>query len=93
MERGAPTWHTSSTCPMSMPSSREAVATTTGASAALSFCSASSRVLRDRLPWWASTLPSPSRSVSWCDTRSTSRRVCTNTRVVRWVRICSVMRS
>ena len=49
--RGAPIWHTRSTWPMSMPSSREAVATTTGRSPDLSFSSTCKRVFRDMLPW------------------------------------------
>jgi len=48
--RGAPRWQTRSTWPMSMPSSSDAVATTTGISPVFSFCSVSSRVRLDRLP-------------------------------------------
>ena len=44
--RGAPMWHTRSTVPTSMPSSSDAVATTTGTSPALSLSSASSRDAR-----------------------------------------------
>ena len=44
-----------STAPTSMPSSSDAVATTTRSSPALSRCSASSRRSRDRLPWCAAT--------------------------------------
>src|SRR6185503_1449577 len=60
-----------------------AVATTTGYAPDLSFSSTANRDLRDKLPWWAPTLSSPSRSVSWCDTRSTKRRVLTKISVVR----------
>ena len=59
--RGAPTWQTRSTTPTSMPSSSEAVATTTGTSPALSRDSASSRARRDMLPWCAATRPAPRR--------------------------------
>ena len=52
MERGAPTWHTRSTRPMSIPNSSEAVATQTLTCPARSFSSAARRVLRERLPWW-----------------------------------------
>jgi len=87
MLRGVPSWHTSSTSPMSMPSSSEAVATITLSEPAFRRCSALKRVSFDRLPWWAATLSSPSRSASWRDTRSTPRRVFENTNVV-W---CSSM--
>ena len=55
MLRGVPSWHTSSTSPMSMPSSSEAVATITLSLPALRRCSASKRVSFERLPWWAAT--------------------------------------
>ena len=91
--RGAPTWQTRSTAPTSMPSSSEAVATTTGTSPALRRASASSRVRRAMLPWCAATRPSPRRSSSWCATRSTRRRVLTNTMVVRCARTWAAIRS
>ncbi len=50
IERGEPSWQTRSTSPISSPSSSEAVATNTVRSPALSRCSASRRVSRDRLP-------------------------------------------
>ena len=62
MERGEPIWQTRSTDPMSMPSSRDAVATTARSSPCFNFCSASSLKLRERLPWCARTALSPSRS-------------------------------
>ena len=49
-ERVEPTWQTRSTVPMSIPSSSEAVATSTRSSPALRRCSASSRRSRARLP-------------------------------------------
>ena len=64
MERGEPIWQTSSTSPMSMPNSREAVATQTLTWPYFSFSSAARRVARDRLPWWATTASSPILSES-----------------------------
>ena len=55
IERGEPTRHARSTAPTSMPSSSEAVATTTRSSPALRRCSASRRRARERLPWCAAT--------------------------------------
>ena len=91
--RGAPTWQTRSTAPTSMPSSSEAVATTTGTSPRLRRSSAASRMRRAMLPWWATTRPAPRRSSSAWATRSTSRRVFTKTIVVRCVRVSATMRS
>ena len=88
MLRGEPTWHTSSTGPMSMPSSREAVATRAFRSPARRRCSVRMRRSVDREPWWAATASSPRRSASWWAMRSDMRRVLTNTMVV-W---CSPMR-
>ena len=53
---------TKSTVPISIPSSNEAVATSTLTWPSLSLFSAVRRSLRERLPWWAATLSSPSRS-------------------------------
>ena len=50
IDRGEPIWQTRSTVPMSMPSSSDAVATTALSFPVLSFSSAVSRSLRDRLP-------------------------------------------
>ena len=55
MARGEPIWHTSSTGPTSMPSSREAVATRARRSPARRRCSTILRRAADRLPWWAAT--------------------------------------
>ena len=90
MERGDPNWHTRSTSPMSMPSSSEAVATSTFSSPRLSLCSASSRNSLARLPWWAATCCLPSNSPRWRAARSAMRRVLTNTRVVA---CCSTSRN
>ena len=65
----------------------------TGIAPLLSPFSAARRVSRDRLPWCAATLSSPSRSPSAWATRSTSRRVLTKTIVVRCARISAAMRS
>ena len=83
MLRGEPIWHTSSTGPMSMPSSSDAVATSARRSPARSRVSTRCRRSFDRLPWCAATTSSPRRSPSWCASRSASRRVLTNTSVVR----------
>ena len=88
MERVEPSWQTRSTSPMSIPSSSEAVATSTLRSPALSRCSAARRRSRERLPWCEVTCSSPSDSVSARATRSAMRRVLTNTSVVR----CASMR-
>src|SRR5208282_4762439 len=50
IERGELMWHTRSTVPMSMPSSSEAVATSTFTWPSFSLRSASRRSLRDKLP-------------------------------------------
>ena len=64
MVRGDPSWQTRSTWPTSMPSSSEAVATTTrDARRSSAPPRPRSRILRDRLPWCAATLPSPRRSL------------------------------
>ena len=81
--RGEPSWHTRSTSPMSMPSSSEDVATSALSSPALSRSSARSRCSFARLPWCDVTASSPSRSARWRAARSASRRVFTNTSVVR----------
>ena len=82
MLRGEPIWQTSSTGPMSMPSSRDAVATSALSSPARRRRSTRARRSFERLPWWAATTSSPSRSPSWWARRSASRRVLTNTSVV-----------
>ena len=83
IERGEPSWQTRSTSPMSMPSSSDAVATSTFSSPRFSRCSAASRCSFARLPWCAATRSSPSRSDRWRATRSAMRRVLTKTSVVR----------
>ena len=83
MLRGEPIWHTSSTGPMSIPSSSDAVATSARRSPARRRVSTRYRRSFERLPWCAATTSSPRRSPSWCASRSASRRVLTNTSVVR----------
>ena len=91
--RGDPIWQTSSTGPMSMPSSRDAVATRARRSPARSRASTRCRRSLDRLPWCAATWSSPSRSPSWWATRSAIRRVFTNTSVVRCPATCPAIMS
>ena len=93
MARGEPTWQTSSTGPMSIPSSSEAVATSARRSPARSRSSTRWRRSLDRLPWWAATCSGPSRSARRWARRSDIRRVFTKTRVVRWSGTWSAMRS
>ena len=76
---------------MSIPSSKDAVATHTFTRPVFSPCSAAKRVARERLPWWATTASSPNRSASWWETLSTKRLVLTNTNVVEWALARSVM--
>ena len=56
---GEPTWQASSTGPMSMPSSRDAVATRARRSPARRRDSVRLRRSADRLPWWAATWSGP----------------------------------
>ncbi|MCY1506635.1 hypothetical protein D9M68_408870 [compost metagenome] len=93
MERGEPIWQTSSTSPMSMPSSSDAVATSTRRRPALRRCSASRRSSLDRLPWCAATWSLPRRSARWRVMRSASRRVFTKISVVRCCFASSARRS
>ena len=93
MRCGEEIWQTRSTWPMSMPSSREAVATTTLSLPSRSRCSASRRASFERLPWCAATNSAPSRSESWCAMRSASRRVFTVMSVVRCDSMSSTSRS
>ena len=58
---GCPSCTTRSTAPMSMPSSSDAVATIARSSPAFSLSSAARRSSRAMLPWWAATVPGPSR--------------------------------
>ncbi len=61
MLRGEPIWHTSSTGPMSIPSSSDAVATSALSSPARRRVSTRWRRSFDKLPWWAATTSSPRR--------------------------------
>jgi len=93
IDRGEPMRQVSSTAPTSIPSSSDAVATTTRRSPSFSRRSARWRRSRDRLPWWAATASAPSRSPRCNVTRSTSRRVLTNTSVDRCARASAATRS
>ena len=95
--RGEAIWQTMSIGPMSMPSSRDAVATRARSSPARSRDSTRLRRSRERLPWWAITESSPRRAASRWAMRSDIRRVLTKTRVVRcavtWVAMRPTMSS
>ena len=93
MALGEPIWQTRSTEPMSIPSSREAVATRAFSAPAFSRCSASCRCSFDMLPWWEVTFSAPSRSLRWRASRSDMLRVVTKTSVVRCRRMSSSRRS
>ena len=93
MLRGDPIWQTSSTGPMSMPSSSDAVATSARRSPARRRVSTRWRRSFERLPWCAATTSSPRRSPSWCASRSARRRVLTNTIVVWCSCTSAAMRS
>ena len=93
MRWGDPIWHTRSTLPMSMPSSSDAVATSTRSWPCLRRVSASSRDSFDKLPWCAATASSPRRSLRWRARRSAILRVFTNTMVVRCWPASSARRS
>jgi hypothetical protein len=93
IERGEPTWHTSSTGPTSMPSSSEAVATRALSSPARRRASTRWRRSLERLPWWAETASGPRRWPRRWARRSDIRRVFTNTSVVRCAPTWPAMRS
>ncbi len=93
MLRGVPIWQTNSTGPMSMPSSREAVATRALSSPARRRVSTRWRRSLDSEPWWADTESSPRRSASWWARRSARRRLLTKTMVVRCSPTRTAMRS
>ena len=76
---GEPIWQTRSTAPMSMPSSSDAVATSAFSVPALSRDSASNRRSFERLPWWAVTASSPSRSLSSWRQRVRQGAACSRT--------------
>ena len=93
IERGEPSWQTSSTSPMSMPSSSEAVATSTFSSPFFRRCSAFRRSSFAILPWWAMTFSAPSSSDRWRAARSAMRRVLTKMSVVRCSRAIRASRA
>ncbi len=86
---GASICTTRSMAPMSMPSSREEVATSARNVPAFSRSSTSSRCSRASDPWCERTSVSPARSFSAPASRSASRRLLTKMRVERWRRIRS----
>ena len=84
---------TKSTDPTSIPSSIDAVATSTFSSPFLKRCSALWRWSLLMLPWWEQTLASPSRSLSARASLSDSLLVLTKISVVSWVLIRVIRRS
>ncbi len=74
-EGGEETWMTWSTNPMSMPSSREEVATTQRRSPVLRSCSTRARCSLDTEPWWARAISrgAPVVSSPWVEPRRDSR--------------------
>ena len=92
MERGEPSWQTRSISPISIPSSREAVATRALSSPRFNRCSAFRRCSFARLPWWAVTFSSPTRSARARAARSARRRVFTKISVVLCLPIKSASR-
>ena len=90
--RGEPSCTTRSTSPMSMPSSSDAVATSTFNWPVLRRCSAARRNSFAIEPWCAATCSLPSRSPRWRAARSAMRRVLTKTSVVLCVSTSCAMR-
>ncbi|GAO05470.1 hypothetical protein PSR1_04384 [Anaeromyxobacter sp. PSR-1] len=82
-EGGASIWTTRSTEPMSMPSSSEEVATRPRTRPALRLSSMAMRCGRAMEPWCACTSVSPASSLSAPASRSATRRLFTNSKVVR----------
>ena len=89
---GLSTWMTRSTAPMSMPSSRQLVATRAGRRPAFSSSSISRRCSRAMLPWWARTSSSPASSLRRWARRSARRRLLVKTMVLRCARMSSRIR-
>src|SRR6266545_1328218 len=87
-ELGASTWTTSSTAPMSMPSSSELVATTARSLPALRSSSIWTRCSRLTDPWCARAMSSPASSFSLAQSRSARRRELVNT-IVEWCALIS----
>ena len=86
---GDSTWTTRSTAPMSMPSSREDVATIAARRPSFSASSTSVRCSRASEPWCARTRSSSASSFKRAARRSAMRRAFTNTIVERCARISS----
>ena len=74
---------------MSMPSSKEEVATSPLRFPALSASSMATRCGWAKEPWCACTKVSPASSLSAAESRSATRRLFTKTRVERWARMSS----
>ena len=91
-EGGVSIWTTRSTAPMSMPSSRDEVATRAGSRPALSASSMRCRSSRAIEPWCARATSSPASSLRAAARRSARRRLLTNTMVERWARTSSSSR-
>ncbi|GIV00559.1 MAG: hypothetical protein KatS3mg014_2174 [Actinomycetota bacterium] len=91
-DRGDSTCTTRSTAAMSMPSSREEVATIPRSSPRFSRSSISRRRSRAIEPWWAATSSVPASSFRRAARRSARRRWFTNTIVEVWERTSSSRR-
>ena len=85
---GLSTWITRSTAPMSIPSSRDEVATRHGMPPAFR-APRPARCSRASEPWWARASSSPASSFRRSASRSASRRLLTNTIVERCSRTSS----
>ena len=86
---GDSTMTTRSTAAMSMPSSREEVAATARSAPVFRPSSMARRCSRDTEPWWALTISSPARALSWAARRSTRVRLFEKMIVERWARTSS----
>ena len=84
IERGVPSWQTSSTSPMSMPSSSDAVATSAAARRSSAAARRRAAAPCARLPWCAvDVVRCRGARTDAAPTRSAMRRVLTKTSVVR----------
>ena len=86
---GDSTMTTRSTAAMSMPSSRDEVAATARSAPVFRPSSMARRCSRDTEPWWALTISSPARALSWAARRSTRVRLFEKMIVERWARTSS----
>ncbi len=90
---GASSCTTRSTSPMSIPSSRDDVATMARSSPRFRRDSRTARFSRAREPWWARAVSSPVMSFTAVAMRSAMRRLFTKTIVDRCARTRSAMRA